>query len=240
MSKQVSSTAFQMAVKVWLRLVFASLLCFVVWVSFEAMGLSFFGEVTGYEIYEVGENPHLVASHTFSEGEDRGVVIEVEENQELRYNRVMPAQTKATVGVLSSLFMLLIYGIFPYNMLWNRGSRDNNFVNLGRISQDKLFGLKVGLLATAPSALIYILLIFGKIGLMPSDVLRWHRLLNTPFIPFIDAVEAGAKTAVDLPFFSLLALIATLLFVPLICWLGYFLGYKQISVRERLIYKKKS
>jgi hypothetical protein len=100
--------------------------------------------------------------------------------------------------------------------------------------------LKVGLLATAPSALIYILLIFGKIGLMPSDVLRWHRLLNTPFIPFIDAVAAGAKTAVDLPFFSLLALIATLLFVPLICWLGYFLGYKQISVRERLIYKKKS
>jgi hypothetical protein len=188
----------------------------------------------------VGENPHLVASHTFSEGEDRTAVIEAEENQEVRYNRAMPARTKATVGVLSSLFMLLIYGIFPYNMMWNRGSRDNNFVNLGRISQDKLFGLKVGLLATAPSALIYILLIFGKIGLMPSDVLRWHRLLNTPFIPFIDAVSAGAKTAVDLPIFSLLALIATLLFVPLICWLGYFLGYKQISVRERLIYKKKS
>ena len=118
------------------------------------------------------------------------------------------------------------------------GSHDDNYVQLGRMDKDIHFGLKVGAVASVPSAVLYLLLILGKLGMVPGVILKWHRLINTPFIPYLDAVEMGAKTATELSVGSLLAVGATLLFVPLIGWLAYYLGYRQISIREKMVYKK--
>ena len=241
MAAKTKNSLLKTGFNVWIRLVFASIMCFIVWMSIDAMGLSFFGEVTGYEIYaydENGENPQLVTSHSYAEDEDRSLKIETKDNEVLTYTRAMSPKTDAAIGVLSSVFTLLIFGLFPYNILWNVGSHDENYVQLGRIDKDILFGLKVGAIASIPSAALYLLLILGKFGAFPSVILKWHRLLNTPFIPYIDAVEMGANTAPELSIGSLLAVGATLLFVPFICWLAYYLGYRQISIREKLVYKK--
>ncbi len=241
MSEKKKNSVWKTGLQVWLRLVFASILCFIVWLSIDAMGLSFVGEITGYEIYEYdenGENPQLVISHTYAEGEDRNAEIELTENQVITNIRSMSPRDKAIIGVISSIFTYLIFGLFPYSMLWNMGSHDENYVQLGRLQKDEYFGLKVGLLASIPSVILYLLLVLGKFGAFPSVILKWHRLINTPFIPYIDAVEMGAATATELSFGSLLAVGATLLFVPFLCWLGYYLGYRQISIRERMIYKK--
>jgi hypothetical protein len=69
-------------------------------------------------------------------------------------------------------------------------------------------------------------------------IIKYHRLINAPFIPYIDAIEAGAASADELSICSLLAVGAILLFVPAVCWLGYYLGYRQISIRDKIIYKK--
>ncbi len=241
MATKRKNNVWKTGLKVWLRLVLASILCFIVWLSIDAMGLSFMGEITGYEIYEYdanGKNPQLVVSHTYTDGEDREAQIELTENQVITKLRSMSPRDKAIMDVISSIFTWLIFGLFPYNILWNMGSHDDNYVQLGRMQKDEWFGLKVGLVASIPAAALYVLLAFGKFGAFPSVILKWHRLINTPFIPFIDAVEMGAKTAAELSFGSLLAVGATLLFVPFVCWLGYYLGYRQISIRERLVYKK--
>ena len=241
MAAKMKNSLLKTSVKVWLRLFFSSIMCFVVWISIDAMGLSFFGDVTGYEIYaydENGENPQLVTSHTYAEGEDRSAKIEIKDNGVLTYTRTMTPNANAVIGILSSVFTLLIFGLFPYNILWNMGSHDDNYVQLGRMDKDIHFGLKVGTVASVPSAVLYLLLILGRFGVIPGVILKWHRLLNTPFIPYIDAVEMGAKTAAELSVGSLLAVGVTLLFVPFICWLGYYLGYRQISIREKMIYKK--
>lgn len=243
MSENKKNSVFKTALKVWLRLLFASIMCFVVWVSIDAMGLAAFGEVTGYEIYaydENGENPQLVTSHIYSAEDDRSAKIEVKDNEVFIYNREMSERADAVMAIISSIFTLLIFGMFPYNMLWNIGSHDDNFVQLGRMDEDKYFGLKVGAIASIPSALLYLLLVVGKLGIIDGVILRWHRLLNTPFIPYIDAVELDASSAAELSIGSLLAVAVTLLFVPFVCWLGYHLGYRQISVREKLVYKKKT
>ncbi len=227
--------------QVWLRLILASLLCFVVWLSIDAMAFNFVSDVTGYEIYafdENGENPQLVTSHTYTEGEDRTAEIKLEENQVMMKTRTVAPGNKAVINVISSVFTWLIFGLFPYNMMWEKGDHDENFVHIGRIKQDTLFGLKAGLVATIPSAILYLLLILGKFGVFPPEILKWHRLINTAFIPYIDAVEMGANTAPELSFGSLLAVGATLLFVPLVCCVGYYLGFRHISIRERMVYKK--
>ena len=241
MAEKKKNSLLKTSFNVWLRLFFASIMCFIVWISMDAIGLSFFGEVTGYEIYaydENGENPQLVTSHIYAEGEDRSAKVEVKDNEVLTYIRTISPKTDAVVSVLSSVFTLLIFGLFPYNILWNMGSHDDNYVQLGRMDKDIHFGLKVGAVASVPSAVLYLLLILGKLGMVPGVILKWHRLINTPFIPYLDAVEMGAKTATELSVGSLLAVGATLLFVPLIGWLAYYLGYRQISIREKMVYKK--
>ncbi len=241
MAEKKKNSLLKTGVNVWLRLFLASIMCFIVWISIDAMGLSFFGEVTGYEIYaydENGENPQLITAHTYAEGDDRSAKVETKDNEVLTYTRAMSPKTDAVVDVLSSVFTLLIFGLFPYNILWNMGSHDDNYVQLGRMDKDIYFGLKVGAVASVPSAVLYLLLILGKFGVVPGVIIKWHRLLNTPFIPYLDAVEMGAQTAPELSIGSLLAVGVTLLFVPFVCWLGYYLGYRQISIREKLVYKK--
>ena len=241
MAEKTKNSVLKTALRVWLRLLLATFMCLIVWISIDAIGLSMFGEETGYEIYaydENGENPQLVTSHTFTEDDDRSAEIETKDNEVLIYNRAMPSGTAAAIDVISSAFMLLIFAIFPYNILWNLGSHDDNYVQLGRMNEDLLFGLKVGAVAMIPSAALYLLLVLGKFGAFPGAILAWHRLLNAPFIPYIDAVEMGVKTVTELPIGSLLAVSVTLLFVPFVCWLGYYLGYRQISIREKMIYKK--
>ena len=243
MSENKKNSVVKTAVKVWLRLLLASIMCFIVWLSIDAMGLAAFGEVTGYEIYaydENGENPQLVTKYIYTAEDDRSAEIEVKDNELLTYNREMPVHTEAIIGIVSSIFTLLIFGLFPYNMLWDIGSHDDNFVQLGRMDEDKHFGLKVGIIASIPSTLLYLLLIMGKFGVINGIILKWHRLLNTAFIPYIDAVEMGADYAAELSVGSLLAVAVILLFVPFVCWLGYYLGYRQISMREKLVYKKKT
>lgn len=241
MATKEKNSIWKAGCQVWLRLVFATIICFIVWFSIDAMCLSFMGEVSGYQIYaydENGENPQLVVSHTYTEGEDKTEEIKLEDNQVMSKIRTMSPANKAVVSVISSVFTWLIFGLFPYNVMWIKGSHDENYVNIGRLDRDDLFGLKTGLVASIPSAILYLLLVLGKFGAFPSVVLQWHRLINAPFIPYIDAVEMGVKTATELSFGSLLAVGATLLFVPFVCWLGYYFGYRHISIRERMIYKK--
>lgn len=243
MAKKVKNSVWKSGFQVWIRLIFASIICFIVWFSIDAMCLGFLGEESGYQIYaydENGENPQLVVSYTYAEGEDKTTDIALEDNQVITKIRTISPKNKVIVGVVSSVFTWLIFGLFPYNLTWNMGSHDENYVNIGRKDEDIWFGLKVGLVANIPSLILYVLLVLGKFGVVPSVILQWHRLINSAFIPYIDVVEMGVKTATELSIGSLFAVGATLVFVPFVCWLGYYLGYRQISIRELMVYKKTS
>lgn len=229
------------SLKVWLRLAFASFLCLIVWASIYAMSTALFADVVGYRVYELdesGEHNRLVTEHYYTEGEDVNAKIPLKEGQSVYTIRQTSKTAARNTGIISSIFTLIIFGSFPYNMLWNIGSKERNYVNFERLDKDILFGLKVGVIATIPSALLYILLVLGKLGVLSDAIIRWHRIINTPYIPYIDAVEGGVKVASELSVTSLLAVAVPLLFVPLVCSVGYILGYRQISVRERLVYKK--
>ncbi len=232
---------FRTSVKVWLRLLIASVMCTVMWLSFSVFSLSIFGQVTGYQVYsydENGENPVLSESHVYAPDEDRSQEIELDDNQQIVYTREIPRGYDIATNILSGLLSLVIFGLFPYNTLWEMGSRDNNYVQLGRVDEDKLFGLKVGTITSIPSIILYFLLVLGKFGIVPNSIIAFHRLLNAAFIPYIDAVEMGAKAATELSIGSVVALGATCLFIPIVCWLAYYLGYRQISLREKMVYKK--
>ncbi len=238
----VKPSVIKTSLKLWLRLLLASVFCFVVWASIFALGTALFSQEIGYRVYQLDESGtenFLVTEYRYAEGETRPADMKLEDGQSLYPLRENSPQTEAAVGVVSMLFTLIIFVVFPYNNLWLQGSHDSNFVQLGRMSADRLFGLKVGLVTSIPLFVLYVTLIVGKCGLVNGVVLKWFRLLNTAFIPYIDAVIGNAASATELSVGALLALGVVVLFIPCICTVAYLFGFAQISVRERLIYRKK-
>ncbi len=231
------------SLKLWLRLLLASVFCFVVWASVFALGTSLCAKVVGYRIYEIDESgaqSHLVTEYRYAAGEEVNIEdIRLTEDQSLFVLRENSPRDEAIIGCVSMAFTLAIYGVFPYSVLWRMGSHDENYVQLGRMKKDILFGFKVGSLTTLPLFVLYIMLVLGKFSLFNGVIIKWFRVLNTAFVPYLDAVYAGAETAGELSIGSLLAAGVVVLFVPVLSGLAYWLGYKQISLRERLVYKKK-
>ncbi len=239
----IKHSVLKTSAKLWLRLLLASVFCFVVWASVFALGTALFSEEVGYRIYQLNEEGtenFLVTEYRYKDNEERPTDIPLEEGQSVYPLRENSSKTEAGVGAVSMLFTLIIFGVFPYNTLWTMGSHDNNYVQLGRMSSDRLFGFKVGLLTAAPMLLLYGLLVLGKMGIINGVVLKWYRLFNTAFIPYIDGVSGGVTSATELTVGALLALGVVALFIPLVCTVAYWLGFSQISVRERLVYSKKA
>lgn len=147
-----------------------------------------------------------------------------------------PAAASITGDIIASICMLLITAAFPYSIVWSKGDRDKNSVNFGHMQEDKLRGLKVGLMAGIPGALAYIVLILSKLGLLFPTYIVIYRFINTPFLPIINALTNGVSTTPEVSWPAILVMLIVVAFVPLICHFGYVLGYKQISLSEKFIY----
>lgn len=148
-----------------------------------------------------------------------------------------PMGVRIAVDVIASICMLLILAAFPYSIVWSRGDRDKNSVNFGHMQEDKLRGLKVGLISAIPAGIAYIVLIVSKIfDVLPTYVF-FYRLGNVPFLPLLNAIIPDTvKTTAQLPWGSILGMLVCVVYVPAVCCLAYFLGYKQISLSEKFIY----
>lgn len=160
-------------------------------------------------------------------------------NQQKRfiYSEV-PKGASLALDIISEIFMLLLLASFPYTVLWPQGDRDKNKVQFGHMAEDKLRGLKVGLIAGIPSYIGYILLIFSHMKIFTPTYYGIFRLMNMPFMPLLDRMAGGVqvRSAADISLPGLLGMAVTILLVPLICHLAYTLGYKQISLIEKFVY----
>ena len=147
-----------------------------------------------------------------------------------------PAAASIAGDVIASICMLLLTAAFPYSIVWSKGDRDKNSVNFGHMQEDKLRGLKVGLMAGIPGALAYIVLILSKLGVFFPGYIFVYRFMNTPFLPIINALTRGVSTTPEVSWTAILVMLIVVAFVPLVCHFGYVLGYKQISLSEKFIY----
>ena len=120
----------------------------------------------------------------------------------------------------------------PYSDLWTLGDKDNNNVTFGRLAEDKLRGLKIGLLAGIPGFVCYILLILSRFGVIAGGFLRIYEWLNAPYILLIQGMTGNAGSTAEMAGWCLLPIALLTLLVPATCALGYYLGYREFSSRK--------
>ena len=146
--------------------------------------------------------------------------------------------THALFMTVCQVIMLLIVFLFFHNTLYYLGDSDCNRVNFGQIKEDKLKGLKIGLVTFAFQLVSYMLLILGKLGFIHNGIFLVFRLCNFHFNPIIMSVVGNTAILSDISWASILRLLPLILITPVLSFVLYYLGYKRINFLGNLVYKK--
>ncbi len=240
MMKKRTKRTLGVSGKVLLRLVLATVLCAILYLSMMFIATGMFSDVIGYQIHEEHENGdiEMVEEHYYESGEKHLSQLDVEDNQALVELREVPLKTLNVFNILSQILMLIVLAIFPYHILWEFGNRDDTKVRYKGQAPDPYRGFRVGAFAMIPYALLWVLFVFAKFGVLPEGYSQVYRLANMPFMPYINWLTYNGdlqKTAI----WQIVLLLPMLLYIPVVCGISYRLGHKQFSIREHLIFAKK-
>ncbi len=147
----------------------------------------------------------------------------------------------AAAETVTYLLCTLLFGVMIYVDAWHNGQQDHNLMQYGHIPEDRFRGLKAALVSQILGLLLAILAIIHlyliareraagvpeelQVGLWWGFLSAYH-LFYFPFVGVVWPLEEIS------PLFCLLPLI----FVPVVYHIGYTLGYKGFSIREKLVY----
>ena len=177
--------------------------------------------------YKDGEDTKL------AEYEDKGYVVE---KRTIRSN-VTPAGN-AVFLILGALFTITMVGTITYSYAWKEGNKDLNLIRFGRATLDKYKGVKIGLVAVTPYLLTLIALFIGKFSFAKSFPIVLYKYLNGSFFSLIDVICSDTFYFGDLAIWRFILLLLLQLSVPAFLGFAYYIGYKDILITEKIIYKK--
>lgn len=241
MKKRTKKT-LSISCQVLLRLVLATVLCAIVYLSMMTIGIGMdaFSHVVGYQLYEEKEDGEivLVEKHTYKDGEKHLTKADIEDNQSLTETRDFLPNVRAVFQIVSQIMMLIILAIFPYHVLWEFGNRDDTNVRYKGQRPDPYRGFRVGVFAMVPYFLLWALLWVAKFGLLPEGYAQVYRLATIPFMPYVQWVMPSV-TLQSASVTEFLLLLPTMLYIPVVCGFAYRLGHHQFSLREHLMFAKK-
>ena len=243
MTKRTKKTV-SVALKLFVRLLVAIILCAILNVSMNVIGTAFFSDVIGYQIFEQAKDgtSSIVEEHYYKEGETPVTAedLKLKENQMFSAIRKVKDSTQGAVDFVSQILMLIVLGVFPYHILWQFGNRDDTNVRYRGQKPDPWRGVRIGLLAMIPFAVMWLLLIVAKFGIITPNYLQVYRLIAFPFMPYLNWLFGAAQSLTDVALWRIFLLIPTLLFVPAVSGFAYKLGGRQFSISEFITFKKKA
>ncbi len=232
------------ASKVFVKIIAVTILCFFVAISFLVMCNGLGTEKIGYTVFGVTENDDELKelyTHYYADGKDelekeytdKGYVL-----QKVTVRSEFKGAPKTIFLTLTQIFNLFILIAFVYHTLWDLGAADSNLVKFKHKSLDKLRGLKIGLLASIPNILFFAIIVIFQKGFMSGFNMPMYKFFVSYFYSFVELILNGVREPFNLSAVQILLLSALLLVIPAITEISYILGYKGISLEEKLVYKK--
>ncbi len=231
------------ALKVFGHLIVVGIACFFVVISFNALKIGLFSRDIGYDAYgrlTEDAKPEYLYTYHFDEGEDSKVKEYEDKGYEvLKYSIRSDVDKGAdiTLSIVSQIFCLVILISFIYNDVWQSGNKDFEATRIHGKKFSKLKGLYIGIIANIPAFLLLTVSIVLKSGATAKLPIAIYTYLNCYAFEIIFAATNGVMYWADVQWWQALVYYAMLLIVPLVCLVSYIIGYKDISIAEKLIYK---
>ncbi len=231
------------AVKCVISVLVLDFLCFFIGMSLNIIATGITTEPHSYDIFIKNEQGEYVKEYTHyhADGEDKRLAEYDEKKVDYRrfdYRTPMSWGTQALIDTVTMAFTFSIFCAFVYTALWRKGDKDNNLSVYSGAPRDKHYGLKVGLMATAPFALLYLLLLVNKFLTFWPGIYGVFKIVNYYLYPLVNLAYGEAISLSQLPFGSLALLLLTLIPIPLAAWLGYYCGNSEISIKNKIVYSK--
>ncbi len=235
---------FKLGASLFGKLILVGVMCFFIVISISVISMGLFTENIGYKAMGVKEGSTEqveLYEHYFADGDD----TKKKEFEEQGY-KVSEVSIRSELSGSGNAFFLTVTQLFStvlliciiYPVLWQKGTKDSNLVHFKHMPEDKLKGLKCASLAAAPQILLIIILaaLSGSVtAALPTALIKF---LYAPFYAFIHLICGNAATLGELSVIQLIGIVLLNLFIPLTGYVSYLLGYKNISISEKLTYKK--
>lgn len=224
------------------KFVIGVLMCLFVFMSFSFAFTAAFSETVGYNVYhynsELGRE-EIVCVH---DAEDKNTTDckcsdFTDELNHIRVTELSPKKEKVASALAQLFSIVLITGVI-YGATWEFGNKDISNVKLRGKKENKFSGLIIGVIVSIPSILLFILLLLSKLEILKPEFLNTYRLLNSHFHGLLTLIFASSTTAAELSCLQVTYCGLLLLYLPLVCSLAYYLGYKDIKILEKFVYKK--
>ncbi len=214
----------------------------VISISFLVNGLT--TENIGY--YAVGakegsSEAEVLYEYYYADGEDTKLA-EYEEKGYIVDKRGIRSEVtpvgEAVFLIISAVFTLSLAGTITYSYLWKEGNKDLNLIRFGRAKLDKFKGVKIGLVSVSPYILALIAVFIGKNGFAKNMPVILFKYLNASLFSLIDVVCGDVLYFGGLSVWRYILLLLVLLIVPVFFGIAYYIGYKDVLISDKLIYKK--
>lgn len=228
--------------KIFLKLVICIFLSVMTFFSFIFIFSQTATEKLGYKLYvlDAEKNEYVYSyDHYFADGEDIRLALLDLEYQKVDIRSEFDGIPYYITMTVSQIFVLAAFVAMIYGTMYKAGGNHRNKVLFGRMEEDKWYGFKVGMFTGGILLVIYIFLILSKFGIIADEFLGIYVISNYHLYFIVKLIIGSASLTSQLSIISLIACGILVFVVPFACQLFYTLGYKQINILEKIVYKKK-
>ncbi len=248
-SSNVPKTVQQAAKKIAANAFMACILGIVVYMSilfvYRSVGSP---RIIGYTktvstVNEDGTTKQTAKTYYFKDGE-KAVVPENDET-----NIYSPIYTRDTFPeALSQILMLAVYALMLYGVAWDYGSHcHNKSLSDNTVGRD-FRGVKMWAYSSFMYWISLIMMLFSKLVVEIPFTMPLYCLVNAVFLPLLNGfiynkhgtyglIAVFGNSPSDLSWLGVAVMLGVILVKLAICLLGFELGKRQISIREKIFYK---
>ncbi len=149
--------------------------------------------------------------------------------------------TGTVMNLVAFVLQVILFALIVYTKMWDLGDKNANAANFGHMKGDPMRGLKLGLLAAIPSVVSFLALIADKLFGFWGGMVTAYRICHTALYPVIvwSMGSAVTLTTANVSWGGILCAGLPLLFMPIVATVAYYLGYRHISLREKIVFVNK-
>jgi len=244
---------FKQGFKMMGSIIIAAIISFFLCISINIICSAVFTTETGYKAYvyetETSSEPMTEYEYTYNDtdgdGTDDGTDTQKKEYEDKGYNVVTVKQRSVLAGsgkavflIVSQLLSFIMIIAFASSSVYKQGFKDSNLVRIGHSNRDMFKGFKIGFIGNIPFLVLFVLAVIMAMGLAPKFTTVWYAFLNSHYYSIIMCVVGAAKTLSQLNIVQYVALFLLQLIVPVISGIAYILGFKEINLTEKIVYKR--
>ena len=230
-------------------MIIAAIISFFLCISMLNICTAIFTSEIGYDafVYENEESSEPIEKYEYlytdndGDGKDDGTDTKLEEYEDKDYIVITSSKRTKLTGVGKAAFWattqilsLIMVIAFASNGAYKQGFKDNNLVKISQAKKDMFKGFKIGLIANAPFILLFVF------ALVKASAIRsvLFAFLNSHFYAIIMAITGECERLSQIGAVKFVLIGLLLAIVPVISAVAYILGYKEINLAEKIVYKK--